>query len=91
MKGEVDMHRKVLRTLKAAVAFSMVFSLSVPAWAASDKQQAQQTLDALESQKSQLESRLAELQASKADTEFYIAQIDQELTAVYEEIARFKR
>ena len=81
------MQRKVLRTLKAAVAFSMVFSLSVPAWAASDKQQVQQNLDALESQKDALESRLSALQANKADTESYIAQLDQELNSVYAQVS----
>ena len=54
------MQRKVLRTLKAAVAFSLAFSLSVPAFAASDKEQAQQTLSALENQKAALEGRLAQ-------------------------------
>ena len=83
------MGSKVLRTLKAAVAFSLVFSLSVPAFAAgSTKEEVQQTLSELQSQKAALESRLADLQANKADTESYIAQLDTELTAVYEEIQR---
>ena len=81
------MQRKVMRTLKAAVAFSMVFSLSVPAFAASDKEQVEQTLEALESQKEALQSRLSQLQASKSDTESYIASLDQELNSVYSEVA----
>lgn len=81
------MQRKFLRTLKAAVAFSLVFSLSMPAFAAS-KEEVQQNLAALENQKAALQNRLAQLQANKTDTESYIAQLDQELTAVYEEITR---
>ena len=82
------MKRKVLRTLKAAIAFSLVFSLSVPAFAASEKEQAEQTLAALKEQKAALQNRLANLQANKADTESYIAELDKELAAVYSEIER---
>lgn len=82
------MQKRFLRTLKAAVAFSLVFSLSMPAFAASSKEEVQQNLAALESQKAALQSRLASLQANKADTESYIAELDKELSAVYEEIER---
>ena len=82
------MQRRFLRTLKAAVAFSLVLSMSVPTFAASSKAEVQQTLEDLENQKAQLQNRLAQLQANKADTESYIAELDQELTAVYDEITR---
>ena len=82
------MRSKVLRTLKAAIAFSLVFSLSVPAFAASEKEQAQQTLAALQQQKAALQNRLADLQANKADTESYIKELDAELETVYAEIDR---
>ena len=82
------MQKRFLRTLKAAVAFSLVFSLSVPAFAASSKEEVQQNLAALESQKAALQNRLANLQANKADTESYIAELDAELSVVYEEIER---
>ena len=82
------MQRRFLRTLKAAVAFSLVFSLSMPAFAAPSKSEVEQTLSDLENQKAALQSRLASLEANKADTESYIAQLDQELDAVYTEIER---
>ena len=41
------MQRRFLRTLKAAVAFSLVLSMSVPTFAASSKAEVQQTLEDL--------------------------------------------
>lgn len=84
------MQKKFLRTLKAAVAFSLVLSMSMPAFAASEKEEAQQTLENLKNEKAALQSRLAQLQANKADTESYIQQLDAELTTVTTEIARLQ-
>ena len=84
------MQKRFLRTLKAAVAFSLVFSMSMPAFAASEKEEAQQTLENLQNEKAALQSRLAQLQANKADTESYIQQLDAELTTVTTEIARLQ-
>ncbi len=81
------MKKRVLRTLKAAIALTLVLTLSVPAFA-SEKDEAKQTLAVLEQQKAALQSKLADLQEDKESTEAYIAELDKEIAAVMEEILR---
>lgn len=81
------MKKRVLRTLKAAIALTLVLTLSVPAFA-SEKDQAKQTLAVLQQEKAALQNRLATLEAEKEDVVAYIEELDKELTAVEEEILR---
>ena len=84
------MHKKFMRSLKAAIAFTLVFSISIPALAASEKEQTQQNLAALQNEKAALQNRLSQLQANKSDTQSYIVELDSELTAVGDEIERIQ-
>lgn len=84
------MQKKFLRSLKAAIAFTLCFSLSLPVMAASEKEEVQQNVAALQNEKAALQGRLADLQANKSDTESYITQLDAELKEVGDEIARIQ-
>ena len=81
------MKKRVLRTLKAAIALTLVLAMCMPAYA-SKKSEAEQTLANLKAEKTALQNRLATLEAEKEDIVDYIAELDKELTIVEEELLR---
>ena len=71
------MNKRFLKIGTIAMALAISFSTVIPAYAQT-KQEAQDQLEQLQQQQSDLESRLADLKASKADTEEYIQELDNE-------------
>jgi len=88
-EGDI-MLKKLLRNSRVFIVLVLIFSMTLPVYATTadkqEKQEREENVKNLESEKEALQAKINELKANKSDTESYIADLDVKLNDIQTQI-----
>jgi len=84
------MLKKVIRNSRIFIAIALVFSMALPVYATTadkqEKQEREENVKSLESEKEALQAKINDLKANKSNTESYMAELDVQLEDVQSQV-----